>query len=160
MFNVNQLKSEIIKPTLDLLNMHSENAVELLVFTCACESKGGTYLKQIKGPALGIYQMEPNTHQDIWVNYIYNNGALVQKMALNFNCVTVPTASRLIYDLMYSTAMARLHYRRFKEALPNYKDVEAMYAYYKKYYNTPAGKARKDYAIKDYEKFTGRKVDS
>ena len=69
MIDNKQLRECIIKPTLDSLQMYSQAAEELLVFTCACESLGGTYLKQVKGPALGIYQMEPATYQDIWENY-------------------------------------------------------------------------------------------
>ena len=58
MLNVQQLKELIIKPALIDLIMFNDDAMELLVFTCAIESFGCTYLKQIKGPALGIYQME------------------------------------------------------------------------------------------------------
>jgi hypothetical protein len=141
MINPGQLKDLIIIPTLSKLQTYSDDAAELLLFTCAVESEGGSYIKQVKGPALGIYQLEPNTHTDIWINYIQNKGRIRQILAMNFGCHTIPQAERLIYDL------------RVKEALPKKDDIDAMYAYYKKYYNTEKGKATKDKSIKKYEKF-------
>ncbi len=153
MIDIKQLRELIIKPSLDKLQMYSIDAEELLVFTCACESLGGTYLKQIKGPALGIYQMEPNTYTDIWQNYIKNQGHLVNMLALNFNVTSMPLPERMIYDLQYATAMARLHYRRVKAPIPDHKNIDAVWEYYKKYYNTPLGKAEKEQSIKHYQKY-------
>jgi hypothetical protein len=124
-----------------------------LVFTCACESLGGTYLKQVKGPALGIYQMEPATYTDIWQNFIKNQGSIVNMLSLNFNVVSMPMPERMVYDLQYATAMSRLHYRRVKAPLPDNKNVEAIWEYYKKYYNTVLGKAEKETSIKHYLKY-------
>lgn len=153
MIDNKQLRELIIKPTLDGLQMYSTEAEELLVFTCACESLGGTYLKQVKGPALGIYQMEPATYTDIWQNYIKNHGGVVNLLTLNFACHNMPLPERMIYDLKFATAMARLHYRRRKEPLPKATDIEGIWEYYKKYYNTELGKAEKETSIKHYQKF-------
>lgn len=153
MIDNKQLRECIIKPTLDSLQMYSQAAEELLVFTCACESLGGTYLKQIKGPALGIYQMEPATYQDIWENYIKHSSSLIQLLALNFSAPSIPTPERMVFDLKFATAMARLHYRRRSEPLPQHNDIEAIWEYYKKYYNTHLGKAEKEESIKHYRKF-------
>jgi len=133
--------------------MYSVDAEELLVFTCAAESNGGTYIHQVKGPALGIYQCEPSTHTDIWQNYIINRHSITSILSLNFNCPRIPEPARLVYDLHYATAICRLHYRRQAEALPKADDVEGMWDYYKKYYNTANGKAKRDKAVKIYESF-------
>jgi len=153
MIDNKQLRECIIKPTLDSLQMYSQAAEELLVFTCACESLGGTYVKQVKGPALGIYQMEPATYTDIWENYIKHSSSLVQLLALNFSSPSIPNPERMVYDLKFATAMARLHYRRRNEPLPQHNDIEAIWEYYKKYYNTHLGKAEKEESIKHYRKF-------
>ncbi|HMX99609.1 MAG TPA: hypothetical protein PKL69_09125 [Agitococcus sp.] len=153
MIDNKQLRELIIKPSLDLLQMYSAEAEELLVFTCACESLGGTYLKQIKGPALGIYQMEPATYTDIWQNYIKNHGMVVNLLTLNFACHNMPLPERMIYDLRFATAMARLHYRRRKEPLPKATDIDGIWEYYKKFYNTHLGKAEKESSIKHYQKY-------
>ena len=154
MLNVNQLRELIIKPALTDLLMYSEDASELLVFTCAVESNGGTYLKQINGPALGIYQMEPATYNDIWQNYLKHKSNLMLIMMNNFDIIRMPDEKRLVHDLRYATAMARIHYARVKEPLPSHDDTKAVYEYYKKYYNTNSGKANLDGCYAKYRKFT------
>ena len=153
LFDARQLRELIIKPALDSLQMYSVEAEEMLVFTCASESLGGTYLKQVKGPALGIYQMEPATYTDIWENYIKYKTNLISIFALNFDAARIPNPERMIYDLRFATAMARIHYRRCKESLPKAGDTKAMWEYYKKYYNTPLGKAEEESTLKHYLKF-------
>lgn len=154
MLNCEQFRSHIINPVLSKLQVYSKNAEELLVFTCAAESDGGTYLAQIEGPAVGIYQMEPRTYTDIWVNYIQYNLRLSTMLGIHFNCARIPEPERLMYDLNFATAMARLHYMRVKEALPDACDKNALWEYYKKYYNTEKGNATKEKAITAYERFT------
>jgi hypothetical protein len=153
MFNLEQFKELIIKPTLLDLQSFSEEAIELLIFTCAVESEGGTYLKQINGPACGIYQMEPDTYYDIWEHYLKNNNYFLQILTSNFNVGFIPSHERLIYDLRYATAMARIFYLRIEEPIPAAKDTEAMWNYYKKYYNTEKGKAEKIKSICHYKFF-------
>lgn len=153
MLKVEQLRDLIIKPTLLDLVLYSEDAVELLLFTCAVESNGGTYLKQVKGPALGIYQMEPATYNDLWINYIKNKPSLLMIMLSNFDCVRMPPEDRLIYDLRYATAMTRLFYGRISEALPAKDDIQGIWDYYKKFYNTTAGAAKQVESIQKYLTF-------
>lgn len=153
MLNVNQFRELIVKSSLNDLLLYSKEAEELMVFTCAVESEGGTYLHQVNGPALGIYQMEPGTHNDIWQNYIYNNGSLTLRLFSNFDIGSMPSEARMIYDLRYATAMARLHYRRVKSPLPLSNNVDAIWDYYKQFYNTPKGKAEKEESIKKYNDF-------
>jgi len=153
MLNVDQLRELIIKPALSKLHAYSEVASELLVFTCAVESEGGTYVKQIKGPALGIYQMEPKTYYDIWQKFIRNKSNMLMLMTTNFLCPRVPPEERLIYDLEFATAMGRIHYQRIQEALPKSADPEVLWEYYKQYWNTPEGSAKKDKSLKAYENF-------
>jgi len=153
LFKLAQFREHILLPTLSALQMYSKDAEELLVFTCATESNGGSLLVQVKGPALGVFQMEPATYIDIWQNYIKNRSSLLHIIAMNFNVSTIPEATRMIYDLEFATLMARIHYRRFAEALPKANDVDGMWEYYKKYFNTPLGKSTKDKSIADYRRF-------
>ncbi len=153
MLNAEQLENLIIKPALQDLVMYCENAVELLLFTCACESDGGTYLHQVKGPALGIYQMEPATYNDIWHNFILMRPNIKLQLIHSFEAGRIPPEDRLVYDLRYATAIARIHYARVQEPLPLANDVVALYLYYKKYYNTEKGKANYNESIDKYLKF-------
>lgn len=157
MLNINQFRDCLIKPVLDDLQIYSKEAEELLVFTCAAESHGGSFIKQIKGPALGIYQMEPNTHNDIWDSYLKFRLSMIQKITLKFDCPVIPRAERLIYDMRYSTMMARIHYLRIKYPLPPFDDIDAIWSYYKDHWNTNQGKAKKDASIKLYHRFVGTK---
>ncbi len=153
MFDSSQFRKLIIEPVLSKLQLYSKDAEELLVFTCAAESLGGRFLVQEKGPALGIYQIEPNTYTDIWVNYIRSRNKLSMLLSLHFNCTRIPDLDRLVYDLYFSTAMARIFYLRCPGKLPNHEDVNAIWAYYKQHFNTEKGKAKKDESIKKYQDF-------
>lgn len=153
MFNCEQLTELVIKPTISDLGLYSEEAVELLIFTCANESHGGTYIKQVKGPALGIYQMEPATYNDLWQNFLYKNLSLLLQFNHNFDLHQMPSEMRMVYDLRFATAMARIFYARIKEALPKANDLEGIWSYYKRFYNTVNGKAERQSAIEAYHKF-------
>lgn len=153
MFNIAQFRELIIKSTLNDLKMYSENAEELLVFTCAAESVGGTYLKQVSGRALGIYQMEPETYNDIWQNYIQKKPSIGMILFSNFNSIFMPSEEIMIYDLRFATAMARLFYHRIPHPLPNKNDPNEIWEYYKQYYNTEKGKAEKHSSISKYLQF-------
>lgn len=153
MLDLVQFRELVIKPALMDLQLYSPEAMELLIFTCAVESNGGQYLKQINGPALGIYQMEPVTYNDIWANYINYKGKYALILSSNFDAMRMPSEDRMIYDLRFATAMARMFYVRIKEKLPDFQDVDAIWEYYKKYYNTPKGKAEKVYSIDKYKQF-------
>lgn len=158
MLDIVQFRKLIIVPALSDLKMYSKQAEELLVFTCACESEGGTYIKQITGPALGIYQMEPATYHDIWDRYIVKQSGLLTLLSLKFTANRIAEVNRMTHDLRYATAIARLFYRMQKEPLPSHTDVNAIWAYYKKYWNTEAGKAQKDKSIAAYKKFAGKTI--
>ena len=130
----------VIRPTINALEMGGEAAEQLLLGTAIHEStvEGATRLHQIRGPALGIYQMEPATHDDIWTNWLAYQQA-PRRLILGW--VPNPTPDHLMFDLRYATAMARCHYRRVSESLPEAGDVLGLAEYAKQYYNTPAGKA-------------------
>ena len=153
MIDCSQFRSLIVEPVLSKLKLYSKAAEEILVFTCAVESLGGYYLSDIKGTALGIYQMQPDTYTDIWSNYIRSRNQLATLMAIHFSCNKIPEPERMIYDLHFATAMARIHYLRMPGNIPETGDVNDLWDYYKKYYNTDKGKAKKEDSIKKYQDF-------
>jgi len=159
MLDVQQLRDLIIKPALMDLNLLSEEAVEMLVFTCAVETEGGTWLKQVKGDALGIYQMEPATYNDIWTNFIAHRNNLKLQLIHNFSAPVMQDEYRLVYDLRYATAMTRIYYERIPEHFPAIQ-FEGMWDYYKRYYNTSKGKAEETHARMAYARFTNHTLAS
>ncbi len=138
-----QLHDYIIKPTLEYMggNYDSKNARFLLLCTAAIESKCGHYIKQINGPALGVWQMEPATEDDIWVNCDALNNAdfNCDISSLQVDCGATLNSEDLILSPAYACAMARLKYSMDSEPLPGYNDFKAVYEYYKRIYNTPLG---------------------
>lgn len=158
MISHQQLRELVIQPSLSKINLYSAEAEELLIFTCGAESLGGYYLKQVKGPALGIYQMEPFTYTDHWNNYIFRSAKLGTQLTMHFNCAQVPSPERMITDLAFATVMARVHYLRKPGRLPSVSDVDGMWEYYKQHYNTHLGKATKEESIKKYYDFIQKKV--
>ena len=149
-----QLRDYIIAPALKSANLWSKSAEILIAGTCGIESNYGEYIHQIKGPALGIYQMEPATHDDIWNKYL--KGRKVASDIL-FNCnispyaSTTPPSRMLIFNLYYATLMTRAHYLRINQPLPTSNEAIAMAEYYKKYYNTYKGSATIEKAIPFFE---------
>ncbi len=153
MFKASQLRDLIIKPTLIDLVMFSKDTLDLLMFTCAVESDGGTYLRQIKGSALGIYGMETDTYNDIWQNYIKNRGGLISILSSNFNIYQMPEEERLIYDLRFATIMACLHYEKVTGGFYKINTDDNLWHFYKNFYNCHLDIAEKDVAIKRYHDF-------
>jgi len=151
-----QLHDHIIKPTLEYMggNYNSKNARFLLLCTAAIESNCGYYIKQVNGPALGIWQMEPTTHDDIWskcdalLNGKVISGVMVWACDGSNDCI-----EDLIVSPRYACAMARLKYSMDIEPLPDHNDFRAVYREYKRIYNTPLGAST-------YEKFKQACVDN
>ena len=137
MLNAKQLYNLVIVPALKDIDLYSESAAKLVLYTAMVESRL-VYLKQLgNGPALGLFQMEPATHKDIWLNYLKYQPILhdkLKKISYSSN------PEQLVYNLKYAAAMCRIHYRRVREPLPDKNDLEGMGRYWKKYYNTYLGK--------------------
>jgi hypothetical protein len=163
MIDYKQFKEHVVIPTLRYLDSeipYSEEAVDLLMMTCAHESRGGTYLRQ-KGMtgtegAFGVYQMEMATHDGILDNFLDFRDDLREKV---FNLSyedfdqNFTLGYNLISNIAYATAMARVHYWRVAEALPSKDDTRyypLLGEYAKKYYNTHLGKATASKYVMDY----------
>lgn len=152
MFNKNQFSS-LISRVITLLGRYSLEAVNLLLGTAAQESDFGTNLHQIGGgPGKGVFQMEPATEEDIWVNYLRYNAALRHKV-IDISGVTGPNPLALEGNLIYQICMARLHYYRVPEPLPGPDDILAMAKYYKKFFNTYKGKGTISQFEKKYQRY-------
>jgi hypothetical protein len=132
---------------------YSQNAVELILGTCAQESAYGKYVRQIGGgPALGKFQMEPATFNDICKNFLKYNPDITEKI-MAISHVSVLSSIDLLCNDRLAICMCRVHYLRQKEVMPD--SVEGYAEYYKKYYNTEKGKATIEQFIENYERYVG-----
>lgn len=123
----------------------TDAAVNLLLGTAAQESLFGTYLRQVRGPAMGAFQIEPATFN--WLK-----GKYLDRYP-HFKDVDVED---LEWDLALAIIFARLRYRAIPTALPDANDVHALAAYWKKYYNTEAGAGIVEEFVKNYERFVNK----
>lgn len=137
MLHIEQFRELVIRPALEAIHLYSEAAEELVLGTALQES-GLRYLKQLGGgPALGLWQMEPATHDDIWANYLAYHPDLAGRLK---SLAVIPSAMTMVGNLWYAAAMCRVHYYRSPDPLPPAGALLAQAAMWKKVYNTPLGK--------------------
>lgn len=144
MLNQKQIKG-IIKDTLESIDLYSKEALDLVYNTGLVESNY-KYLKQIKGPARGLWQCEPWVAVDICKNYLQYRKPLMKKSAsackLQLNYFLDPNESDweniLTHNIAAQIIMCRLHYRRVPKPLP--KNLVEQATQWKNYYNTSKGK--------------------
>jgi hypothetical protein len=152
MLDIDQYVNNILEPSLMAVELHTLEAESLLLGTMAVESNFGTYIKQIKGPALGFYGQEPNDYDDIRYNYLDNRDALSCKLLTFLDYRSFPTYKSLLHDLRLQVIMSRLHYRRIPDELPAFNDIEGQAKYWKQHYNTPKGKGSVEKFMADYKR--------
>ncbi len=140
---------KIIKYALKSLNMYSADAADLVFKTGMAES-GYRHLRQISGPALGFFQCEPDTMDDVWKNYASYRAALKVKLwELGYK---EEDRMSFLCNIAVQAAFCRLQYRRDKYPLPNKADLEGQAEYWKRVYNTVKGKG----TIKHFMEANGR----
>lgn len=146
--DTNQLRHLIVGPTLNHLGLWSQSAENLVLGTALTESRG-EYIHQLgRGPALGLWQMEPFTHDDIWANFLkYKSDLTLRMHALETPAKLTEGANELVGNLYYGAAMCRLQYRRAPEALPAAGDALGMAQLWKKRYNTAHGAGSVEHAL-------------
>jgi hypothetical protein len=140
----------VIRPSLITIALWTPAAEQLLLGTAIHESEGFRFRKQRNGPALGIFQMEPYTHDDIWKTYLHYYPTLSAQVA---SLLSNPKANKL-YELefndKYAAGMARIKYARSNAPVPAVNDIPGMAAYWKRHYNTYLGKGTVKQFISDW----------
>ena len=136
--DASQLRRLVIQPALSEIELWSPAAEELVLGTAIVESRL-SFIKQLgSGPALGLWQIEPDTHRDVYDNFLdYREGLYDQVIGLSAPGQTFE--ENLTSNMQYGAAICRLCYYRAPEALPDEGDLQGQAAYWKRYYNTPLG---------------------
>jgi hypothetical protein len=153
--DVEQLRLNVIRPVLQRLDLWAPVAENLVLGTALHESHC-RYLRQIRGPAMGIYQMEPATHYDLHKSFLaYNNLLRVRvNQYASFFSGDMPDPGEMIGNLFYATAMCRIHYRRVRDPLPT-NEPYALAEYWKQWFNTRLGKGTVEQALPHFERALG-----
>lgn len=104
---------ELIRAVLsrvDCIPQH-ENIVNLLYETARVESKAGYYIKQIRGPALGVYQIEKDTYLDLATWLKYKEGRY--EFVMSFYDHGKSLEENLSENIVFQTIVCLFHYYRF-----------------------------------------------
>lgn len=140
MIDVEQYINFVLDPVLHSLKMHSRDAVHLMLRTALIESRL-SYLNQLRqGPALGFFQTEPATIDDVY-RYLETRPDIKERLLSCVNMSELPKS--LLHhaqNLALNCAIARVKYWMVPEPIPSLDDIEAQGEYWKKYYNTELGK--------------------
>jgi hypothetical protein len=162
--NPNQLKEYIDRVlSNEISKYHSREAVYQILFTAAAESDCGKYIRQVKGPAMGIFQIEPNSEKLVWKWAIKESEDFFEAL-VNSSTGSIFSEDDLVGNIKYQIILARAYYYSWPNALPIISDpidkesIKRMAEYWKKYWNTEEGKGTVKGAIKKYKKFVGKKV--
>ena len=140
---------EIAEYSLYKLDCYSDDALALVVRTGMAESG----YRALKGygdgnPAIGFWQIEPATMNDMIENYI-NYRSKYKKtlisLGMNFEKDTIMS---VMSNMAVQAALCRLHYRRDKDPLPSWDDMEGQAKYWKRVYNTVEGRGTVKHFIK------------
>ena len=144
-FNASQFRDTIKRCLAPYdLRMASPSGIELICLTCAVESDFGTYFRQIGGgPGRGCMSLEPPTCQDVV-------GRVILPKYPDFPHIK---SADLETDIKASIIIARFKYWPFPQPLPKAHDIPALARYWKKYYNTSAGKGTVEKAVEKYERY-------
>jgi len=151
--DANHLLKEVIRPVLQDLRLGGEYAEALVLGTACQESRCGTWLVQLGGgPARGIYQMEPATHDDLWDRFIGGRVELMRRVnRWRTQYGNGMGADEMVGNLYYATAMCRVHYLRVPAPIPH--DLPAQAAYWKRYYNSVLGAGTEQEYIESWRQF-------
>lgn len=114
-----ELRHHVIRPSLKQTGLWSLAAENLLLGTAACESELGARIPYRNQQALGIYQISPRRHKNLWDNYLASQPDLssrVRGLASQREFLQHPH-HELATNLAYATVIAGLLYYRGAAAI-------------------------------------------
>lgn len=148
--NISQFKREIVTPVVMSLNLPGDPIarIQLHVGIPLVESGLRDLRQQNGGPALGLCQMEPATHDDLWQTFLEARPALSQVirgyLPARFSISGGSASAALTESLAYSVAMSCARFYRSSTPLPLRGDAVAQCQAWKAGYNTGLGSGRVD----------------
>ena len=124
---------KIINYVLRDLKMYSEDA-ESLVYRTGMAESGYSHLEQVKGPAIGFFQVEPDTINDTIDNYLkFRPKKLAHLVKRGLNLEAIETS--VLCSIYLQVAFCRYKYWRSPMPIPTGMVKQAKY--WKEIYNGP-----------------------
>ena len=128
----------------------------LLLGTALAETSLEQIVQYGGGPAVGYFQIEPATYEDILGNWLVGERAReITPKIYKVCCLPyMPDAGAMIWHPRFAACMCRLHYRRQprysdKLALPD--TIEGIAEYWGTYYNTSLGKGSVEHFLETWQ---------
>lgn len=131
-----------------------KGTISLIAEIIATESFGGSVTKQVKGPALGIGQMEPASISCLNKNYLVAYKDLTNFLS-SFRNKKLSEKDNIKYNVKYHIAymLCFLHRKNIHNQSLHNTQVRALT--HKIYYNTPLGKSTVSKYISDKTTYLG-----
>jgi len=163
---VKQIRDYIVRPTLNYLNLPGGIVAEKLIMGTAAQESKFTYIKQIKGPALGLWQIEPFTLWDILESvserllialdetslYRLSNVVYIRKDISDNQHRFISIEAEVPGNLFLACALCRIFYYLKPFPMAKVWNVSWAATIWKKYYNTHLGKGKPEEFIENYNK--------
>ncbi|MBB2155185.1 hypothetical protein HLH33_02485 [Gluconacetobacter diazotrophicus] len=136
------IKRGIVAPVVLDLDIPGDEFARVQLMTGIGNAETGYRTRrQVDGPALGYWQVEPRTHDDLWRNWLCARPALaeVARSYLPSQFEDRPDAQALVLSDRYAACIATLVFYRSPVALPPRGNARAQCAAWKAGYNTSLG---------------------
>lgn len=137
MIPLTQIRDLVVIPALTTIGHAEPAAIRLVIGTGLIESQY-SYISQVGGPALGPWQMEPETCNDCWINYLPYQSVLRASIT-HLMATYQDKVEQLSWNWQYAAAMCRIKYLRSPDPLPNVDDLEGLSMSWKSIYNSGLG---------------------
>lgn len=157
--NGSKFLREVIDPVLRKMPDMDSNAARKLLMMIACHESGGfQYRKQINGPALSYFQIEPDTLDDLYANYLIHQEDK-KDLVNSFARYKASRKFNLEQDDKYACAVARMQLWRKPDPLPGENAPLLEFGNYaKQHWNTTAGKATPQKYVDDFKRYALREM--
>lgn len=152
MINVSQLRHEIIRPTLTRCLLWSQKAENLIVGTGLVESEF-SYLRQIEGPAISFWQLEPPTITWLVARLSVDKDLFLRvKNTLHYADLSVDPFI-VTHNVAYACILARLKYWFDPTPLPDEDNILGMAKYWNRHYCTNIDDKKVQRFVDLYDKY-------
>lgn len=140
------------------LGIHKENGANFLLEIAAAESDFGYYVRQVKGPAQSVWQIEPATARDMHERLPKRNPVMYKKI-MALRDPNLDEEENVVTNLFYGGAMCVgvLYLKGIKFDTLTTLEIRAQA--WKKYYNTYLGKGTLEGYCQKAMRYVGGKLD-
>jgi hypothetical protein len=134
-----EIRSYIIRPTLEVVSLWSE-AAEILVYGTGYIVSNYSFIYQKghhKNNRIGFWQVSPPEYSNLltWVRLTMTRPMLERILSTCYYTFIPIDPLTLASNIKLACLICRLHYYRIREDLPDPKDARGLSNYYIKYYN-------------------------